>query len=73
MNRASAESEPSRHDGASAPSHAAAPAEPRSERIAAGCLFSGDLLRGNGSVDICHNGAIYRLQQTRAGKLILTK
>ena len=31
------------------------------------------LLRGNKTVSIVHNGAIYRLQATKLGKLILTK
>ena len=31
------------------------------------------LLRGQKTVAIEHNGALYRLQSTRAGKLILTK
>jgi hemin uptake protein HemP len=31
------------------------------------------LLRGQPSVTIAHHGAIYRLQTTRQGKLILTK
>lgn len=31
------------------------------------------LLRGNKFVSIIHNGAIYRLQSTKLGKLILTK
>ena len=39
--------------------------------------FSGvnstDLLRGEKTVEINHNGATYRLQATRLGKLILTK
>lgn len=34
---------------------------------------SEDLLRGHKTVDIEHNGTVYRLQSTRAGKLILTK
>lgn len=34
---------------------------------------SGDLLQGHNSVVIEHNGAAYRLQTTRQGKLILTK
>ena len=34
---------------------------------------SDELLRGNRSVDISHNGSVYRLQATRLGKLILTK
>lgn len=34
---------------------------------------SDELLRGNRSVDIKHNGSVYRLHATRSGKLILTK
>ncbi len=34
---------------------------------------SGDLLQGRNSIVIEHNGAVYRLQTTRQGKLILTK
>ena len=34
---------------------------------------SRDLLQGQKTVDISHNGTIYRLQATRLGKLILTK
>lgn len=34
---------------------------------------SHDLLRGQKAVEIKHNGAIYRLQTTKLGKLILTK
>ena len=36
-------------------------------------LDSENLLRGQKSVSIVHNGAIYRLQATKLGKLILTK
>ncbi len=36
-------------------------------------LDSQDLLRGRNAVAIAHNGALYRLQTTRQGKLILTK
>nr|WP_245965657.1 hemin uptake protein HemP [Pseudorhodoferax soli] len=32
-----------------------------------------ELLRGQKAVEIKHNGAIYRLQTTKLGKLILTK
>lgn len=32
-----------------------------------------DLLKGAKSVEISHNGAVYRLQATKLGKLILTK
>ena len=31
------------------------------------------LLKGRKTVEISHNGAVYRLQATRQGKLILTK
>ena len=34
---------------------------------------STDLLKGHKAVDIEHNGAVYRLQTTKLGKLILTK
>lgn len=37
------------------------------------CLLSSELLRGQKAVAIEHNGATYRLQATRLGKLILTK
>ncbi|RMX04096.1 hemin uptake protein HemP [Corticibacter populi] len=36
-------------------------------------LASLELLRGQKSVTIEHNGALYRLQATKLGKLILTK
>lgn len=36
-------------------------------------VSSEDLLRGQKAVCIKHNGELYRLQSTRAGKLILTK
>jgi hemin uptake protein HemP len=36
-------------------------------------LDSADILRGQKTVEISHNGATYRLQATRLGKLILTK
>lgn len=47
--------------------------------ISAGALLqdlsveSTQLLRGKKSISIVHNGAIYRLQSTKLGKLILTK
>ena len=34
---------------------------------------SQDLLQGQKTIAIHHNGAVYRLQATRLGKLILTK
>jgi hemin uptake protein HemP len=36
-------------------------------------LTSHEVLRGQKAVAITHNGALYRLQTTRQGKLILTK
>lgn len=36
-------------------------------------LASSELLQGAKSVEISHNGSVYRLQSTRLGKLILTK
>ena len=36
-------------------------------------ISSETLLKGQPSVTIAHQGAIYRLQTTRQGKLILTK
>ncbi len=38
-----------------------------------GQVKSIDLLQGRRAVDIEHNGALYRLQTTKLGKLILTK
>lgn len=38
-----------------------------------GRLNSAEILRGQKTVEINHNGSIYRLQATRLGKLILTK
>jgi hemin uptake protein HemP len=34
---------------------------------------SRDLLKGQKAVEITHNGCVYRLQNTKLGKLILTK
>jgi hemin uptake protein HemP len=36
-------------------------------------ISSSEILRGQKTVEISHNGLIYRLQATRLGKLILTK
>ena len=45
------------------------------DRLAAHCdaVDSTEILRGNKTVEIQHNGLVYRLQATRLGKLILTK
>ncbi|EJL77979.1 Hemin uptake protein hemP [Polaromonas sp. CF318] len=39
----------------------------------AATVSSTEILRGQKAVEINHNGATYRLQATRLGKLILTK
>lgn len=46
---------------------------PASLRIEASPVESQALLQGQRMVTISHNGEIYRLQETRLGKLILTK
>lgn len=58
------------HPDAMAPGNASSPqaAGPQS-----GCVDSTELLRGQKTVEISHNGSTYRLQATRLGKLILTK
>jgi hemin uptake protein HemP len=45
----------------------------KEQRNVSEVLPSASLLRGQKTVAIEHNGALYRLQNTRAGKLILTK
>ena len=58
---------PQQASGEVSPAHSAqAPAAPQ-------LLDSQTLLRGQNAVAITHNGALYRLQTTRQGKLILTK
>ena len=39
----------------------------------AGLVHSAQLFQGQRTLTIAHNGAVYRLQSTRQGKLILTK
>lgn len=46
---------------------------PASASTAAPVLSSQSVLQGRSQVAIEHNGAVYRLQTTRQGKLILTK
>ncbi|MFO1232675.1 MAG: hemin uptake protein HemP [Paenacidovorax caeni] len=41
--------------------------------LSAGTVDSSALLQGQKAVSIVHNGAVYRLQATKQGKLILTK
>ena len=51
----------------------ASQAEVQSSNGRARTVPSTDLLRGDRSVEIIHNGSVYRLQSTKLGKLILTK
>jgi hemin uptake protein HemP len=62
--------------------HSSSEQSPASTHEAAGTQTPRDLppildsqavLQGRSSVTIEHNGAVYRLQTTRQGKLILTK
>lgn len=48
-------------------------AEGTARRGAPRAMESADLFKGEKTVEISHNGVIYRLQATRLGKLILTK
>ena len=50
-----------------------ADASARTARTPCACVDSTDILRGQKTVEISHNGLTYRLQATRLGKLILTK
>lgn len=59
---------PSRRQPARSPRPASGPAAPMPRRIP-----SGDLLGGRAEVEILHGEDVYRLRQTRGGKLILTK
>ena len=45
----------------------------RAPAVASACVQSADLLKGQKTLAIEHNGAVYRLQATKLGKLILTK
>ena len=59
--------------GSSGPAGDAAPDLRKAAGFLSDCVNSTELLRGQKSVEISHNGATYRLQATRQGKLILTK
>ncbi|HSV51179.1 MAG TPA: hemin uptake protein HemP [Burkholderiaceae bacterium] len=49
------------------------PRESAARQLSAAAVQSTDLLQGKKAVEINHNGAVYRLQATKLGKLILTK
>ena len=51
----------------------ASPADDKVSQVARDCIDSAELLHGQKTVAINHNGLTYRLQATRLGKLILTK
>lgn len=42
-------------------------------RVSAPVVSSSELLKGSKCIGIEHKGAFYRLQETKLGKLILTK
>lgn len=63
---------PTSHDTPVEPP-AGTPAEPTPRSVPPPMLDSRTVLQGRSSVAIEHNGAVYRLQTTRQGKLILTK
>lgn len=65
-NRMTDDTQPLRTDAAMPTTASAANPPP-------GSLASEEVLRGQQAVVITHNGARYRLQTTRQGKLILTK
>lgn len=52
---------------------ALAPAVPAQDAPLAAPVPSEHLLQGRRAIEISHNGAVYRLQATKLGKLILTK
>ncbi|MBK6615556.1 hemin uptake protein HemP [Ottowia sp.] len=49
------------------------PPQPIQVEAAPAPLPSDHLLQGRRTIEISHNGSVYRLQTTRLGKLILTK
>lgn len=64
---------PDTHGTAHPPAAADGPVPRAPRRDTPYTLSSSELMRGQHTVAIAHNGAIYRLQTTRQGKLILTK
>jgi len=61
---------------ASTPAHGEAPKACNARRLGrrtSVCISSEQLFAGADEVQIEHRGALYRLQQTSLGKLILTK
>ena len=65
---------PARRAADTTPAHHA-PDRPRpaAEAAAPAPLPSEQLLQGRKTIEISHNGTLYRLQATKLGKLILTK
>ncbi|MGM9426651.1 hemin uptake protein HemP [Hydrogenophaga sp. MI9] len=65
--------QPCSNETAAAVSVREEPVDAPSTRAPSPVLDSQAVLQGRSSVAIEHNGAVYRLQTTRQGKLILTK
>ena len=74
---ATATSEPVRRTLSLPPRAHSAPRTPAPRAVEAAVasapLPSDDLLQGRKTIEISHNGTLYRLQATKLGKLILTK
>lgn len=64
---------PARAAAAASAAHSAVEAASSPGSAAPATVDSSALLQGQKAVAISHNGALYRLQATRLGKLILTK
>ena len=64
---------PSRPARTSSPAQTSAQTSARILDRPSDCVDSTEILRGQKTVEINHNGSTYRLQATRLGKLILTK
>ena len=64
----------SHHIAPNAPGELPVPAQrTASPDTACAPVPSDHLMQGRKLLELSHNGAVYRLQQTRQGKLILTK
>jgi hemin uptake protein HemP len=64
---------PASDASAALPLQASANPGKTAQKPAGSALESADILRGEKTIAIHHNGATYHLQATRLGKLILTK
>lgn len=73
MNGQTATLTPARRAADTTPAHAPDRPRPAPEAAAPAPLPSEQLLQGRKTIEISHNGTLYRLQATKLGKLILTK